>query len=444
MPRQSHVRSLLKGQGPDVSPIQQALSVSYSFRIYSIQYWKPEEPMIEIHDGYCRPFNLARIPGRSLTPDSWNISNGVRTVATQPLLGWRIVPFCYTDKGIQGAGGFRPSPRGQSPFGDGINCLPPARCRGQEMLRGKDSHLLRDSVLTERHQAPDPRCTCGYRIVHDVKDAVRFYHRHRDAFKDAFIVPDGMTKSVAVFAVRGGGLTCRSVEFPHFNDPVGTVRVQHVAMEAIVLLDSEDAHTGPLFEELGYTVHILPELAKAHEASRCGSEYEVKQAALTDNHALRLADRPGTDGGTYFTRSGEWGAYGAAGVLLKTQGPEPHYLLQQRAHEVSYGGKWSIPGGALHEFETPGEAAARELKEEMGIDRLEDLKVIEAVTLQSHDWKYHTIIAECSDRPRISENSEVAATAWLTRTQIEDLAAGGKCHPLFEAALSSIFTSPNC
>lgn len=394
--------------------------------------------MIEMHDGDCQPFTINRDAGREVSPGVWNLSNGVLHQAQKPLLGWRVAAFAYDDDGIFGAGGFRPSPPGESPFGDGINSLPPARCRGMAMLRGRDGHLLKDSVISTWHQAPHPHCTCGYRIVHDVKDIVRFYHRHRDEFELKANVPDGLTKSVAVFAVRGGGRVCRSVEFRHFNDPVGTIRAQFVSAEAIVLLDQADAHTASMFEDLGFEVHILDDLTQAHEAERCGSEYQVKRVKATKKHALRLSAEPGRDGGTYFTRSGEWGSYGAAGVLLKTAGEEPRYLLQQRAHSVSYGGMWSIPGGARHQHETPGETAARELSEEMGISDFAGLKVTGAVTLQSENWVYHSIIAECSTRPAIQANSEVAETAWLTRAEILDLAVGGKLHPLFEAALHKL------
>lgn len=108
---------------------------------------------------------------------------------------------------------------------------------------------------------------------------------------------------------------------------------------------------------------------------------------------------------------------------------------------MSYGGKWSIPGGACHKNETPGETAARELSEEMGVTNLDALEVVGAVTLHSHDWTYHTVIAECARRPRIRGNREVAATAWLTRAEILDLAAGGKCHPLFEDALPKLLSA---
>lgn len=393
--------------------------------------------MIEMHDGACKPFTINRQKGWEVNAKAWDLKKGQLFRAAAPLLGWRIAPFAYSDNGIEGVGEFRPAPRGESPFGDGINSLPPAECRGRAMLRGSEGFLLRDSVLREPHDAPHPDCTCGYRMVHDVKDIAKFFYRHRHSLGYTNL-RDGVRESAAIFAVRGLGLTARSVEFKHFDDPLGTVRTEHVSIEAIALLDQADAHTAPLFEALGFEVHILDDLTKAHEADRCGSEYEVKHLKPSKRHALQLSKAPGRDGGTYFTRSGEWGFYGAAGVLLKTAEKEPRYLLQRRAHDVSYGGKWSIPGGARHEKETPGETAARELSEEMGIHDFAGLRVTGVVTLQSYDWVYHSIIAECSELPEVRGNNEVAAFAWATRAEVLELAAGGKLHPLFEAALPKL------
>lgn len=398
--------------------------------------------MIRMHDGKCRPFTIDRVKGRDVNGIAWDLQNGTLFRADAPLLGWRIAPFAYNDEGIRGVGQFRPSKPGETPFGTGINSLPPAVCHGRQMLLGRDRALLQGSVLMAPHASPHPRCTCGYRLVHDVKDIARFFHRHKQSLGFTYLEA-GAKSSAAIFAVQGLGLTARSVEFKHFSDPHGTVRTQYVSMEAIVLLDRSDAHCAPLFEKLGFQVHVLEELTGAHEAGRCGSEYKVLRRKPTKKeHALRLSADPGRDGGTYFTRSGEWGLYGAAGVLLRTTEAEPRYLVQQRSYDVSYGGTWSIPGGAVHEKETPGETAARELSEEMGISDLTGLEPSAVVTLQSHDWVFHTIVAECSKRPRVTPNREVAKTAWLTRAEILDLAAGGKCHPLFEAALPKLLS--NC
>lgn len=229
--------------------------------------------MIEMHDGSCQPFSIDRDKGREINVKAWDLKNGVLFRAAAPLLGWRVAPFAYSARGVVGVGEFRPAPRGESPFGTGINSLPPSRCRGVEMLLGPDGAMLHGSVVTTPHTAPHPKCTCGYRLVHDVKDIAGFLDRqgHALGFTD---LPNGVRQSAAIFAVRGLGLTTRSVEFKHFSDPPGTIRTQHVSIEAIVLLGREDAHTGPLFAALGFQVHVLDNLTGAHEADRCGEAEE--------------------------------------------------------------------------------------------------------------------------------------------------------------------------
>lgn len=299
--------------------------------------------MIRMHDGNCRPFTIRRGTGRAANPQIWDLKNGQLAIANAPILGWRIEPFAYDKTGIIGVGQFRPSPPGESPFGTNINAFPPATCNTVQHLR--ESGVSPKEMRTVEHEAPHPQCTCGLRIVHDVKEIARFFHRHRGNMGYDKL-HKGAKDSSAVFAVRGLGLTARSVEFKRFHDPSGTVRTQHVALEAVVLLDSEDSFAAPMFKDLGFDVHVVDRLARAHEQSRCGHEFRVRRVALSDAHKLRLSQNPGADGSWKGNDAVEFGVYGAAGVLIRTQEAEPRYLLQRRAFGSDFGGTWSVPGGA--------------------------------------------------------------------------------------------------
>lgn len=121
--------------------------------------------------------------------------------------------------------------------------------------------------------------------------------------------------------------------------------------------------------------------------------------------------------------SRHWGRFGAAGLLLISQG---NVLLQHRAPWVHNGDTWGIPGGARDSHETPLEAALREASEEIGLDS-------RAVTVASHHcddhgiWKYDTIIATCEEDVRLENNKETLATQWFGVEEITAL----NLHPSF-------------
>lgn len=62
-----------------------------------------------------------------------------------------------------------------------------------------------------------------------------------------------------------------------------------------------------------------------------------------------------------------WGAYGGAGLLLRyvPRHGEPEYLLAERSRWVDEGGTRGIPGGTIHDSESPEEAARRQAGEEI-------------------------------------------------------------------------------
>lgn len=231
--------------------------------------------MIEMHDGNCQPFTINRQPGREHNPQAWDIPNGRRIKLKDPVLGWRVEPYAHNGQSIQGVGGFRPAPPGESPFGTGINSLPPAKCHGKAMLAGPEAHKVEGNVNTRPHKSPDTDCTCGYRIVHDVADTATYLGKHSADFHDRLTpTPQGMARGVALVAVRGGLYTCRSVEFRNMRDPEGTLRVSHVAMEPLVILEDPDA--ARMFRRLGVTAHLVTRVANTHEAHRCHTRQETQ------------------------------------------------------------------------------------------------------------------------------------------------------------------------
>ncbi|MFZ9398187.1 MAG: NUDIX domain-containing protein [Ilumatobacteraceae bacterium] len=118
--------------------------------------------------------------------------------------------------------------------------------------------------------------------------------------------------------------------------------------------------------------------------------------------------------------SRHWGVYGAAGLLMvRTDLPEPHVLLQLRAVWTHGGGTWSIPGGALDSHEDPVEAAVREAWEEVGVDV--NAVEVKDVFLDDHlNWGYYTVIAHVRGDVLVDEgNYESDAVAWVPIPEVE-------------------------
>jgi len=113
-----------------------------------------------------------------------------------------------------------------------------------------------------------------------------------------------------------------------------------------------------------------------------------------------------------------WGAIGAAGLLLSCAvDTQPTFLLARRSRWVDEGGRWGIPGGAIRDGESPGDAAGRELAEELGVT-----PEYRITGLQRSDcgggWGFWTITARV---PAIFEAycaSETDATGWFTLPQL--------------------------
>ena len=125
-----------------------------------------------------------------------------------------------------------------------------------------------------------------------------------------------------------------------------------------------------------------------------------------------------------------WGAYGAAGLFLASEG---HVLLQHRALWSHHGGTWGIPGGALTSDESPRAGALREVIEEAGLDTAAVEFVAEL--LDDHGgWTYTTIIARAPHRLPVVAGRESIAVEWVL---LDDL-AGLDLHPGFAVTLRRV------
>lgn len=124
-----------------------------------------------------------------------------------------------------------------------------------------------------------------------------------------------------------------------------------------------------------------------------------------------------------------WGRYGAAGLLLRSNGS---VLLQHRSEHVANGSTWSIPGGARDSHESAREAALRETHEETGILA----SAVDVVTEHVDDhggWSYTTVVADATSAPDdipLTTNWEAVELRWVRSEQVQGLLL----HPGFHEA----------
>lgn len=129
-----------------------------------------------------------------------------------------------------------------------------------------------------------------------------------------------------------------------------------------------------------------------------------------------------------------WGPNGAAGLLVRHHGDDDQtrYLLQRRSSWVDHGGTWGIPGGALHDGESPEEGARRETEEEMG-SLPDDVEHHHTHTDDHGGWAYHTVIADSPKQfhPHGDWDGESTDHGWFTKAEMKNL----PLHPGFAATL---------
>lgn len=132
-----------------------------------------------------------------------------------------------------------------------------------------------------------------------------------------------------------------------------------------------------------------------------------------------------------------WGAYGAAGLLIRHRGDDSkyRYLLQKRSDDVDKGGTWSIPAGAKGKDESPEDGALREAREEIGSLPRGLTHHHTVKSTDCGDWAFHTVVMDSPEHfmPRGGGETEheTAGTAWHTAREVEDLRKNGDLHPAF-------------
>jgi len=153
---------------------------------------------------------------------------------------------------------------------------------------------------------------------------------------------------------------------------------------------------------------------------------------IRDDHLGRLQrmTTPGSPDRWTFCRLGHihWGAHGGAGLLLRhvPRNGEPEYLLTERSRQVDEGGTWSMPGGAIHDGESPQAAAHREATEEIW-----PVPAYQVTGTEVQDcgggWKFHIVHADVDEPFTAYTHRETAASGWFTVSQMKAL----RLHPGF-------------
>jgi ADP-ribose pyrophosphatase YjhB (NUDIX family) len=112
-----------------------------------------------------------------------------------------------------------------------------------------------------------------------------------------------------------------------------------------------------------------------------------------------------------------------AGALVVRRG---RILLVKRKNPPNRG-RWTVPGGLVELGESVEEAAARELKEELGV-RAKVGSLFDVITYVELDRsgriRYHFVLVDYIVRPlggRLRLNPESSAYGWFTEAQVEML-----------------------
>lgn len=124
-----------------------------------------------------------------------------------------------------------------------------------------------------------------------------------------------------------------------------------------------------------------------------------------------------------------------------------HVLVVQRGREPSLG-RWTLPGGAVDLGERMRDAAAREVREECGIE-VEIGEVVAILDNIVHDEdgavRYHYAIVDFAARylgGQLAPNEELTGAAWITPAQFDPYEVAPKVRAALRDALRVVAEWP--
>jgi len=264
------------------------------------------------------------------------------------------------------------------------------------------------------------------------------------AFRVAKVV--SVTKDGKVKAFVTGDDPPRRVEHLPRDHKLHVVSADHIDVDAALVTARDNPwphapeHKGKAYDSLDEVREALRPHLKVKER---GSS--PKSVLSPPTGRFELAEDRGQSGDGR-APGGQWGRYGAAGVLVRsTDGDEPRFLLLKTGAWVDAGGKWQLPGGALDEHENPYQGVAREAHEEIGVpeDVVKSLRPVgEHVYQPDPDWRYTTIAADV-DTPfevRI-DGDETTDAKWFTVAEIDQMLDDDVIQKSLKKTLRSIIDS---
>jgi ADP-ribose pyrophosphatase YjhB (NUDIX family) len=115
--------------------------------------------------------------------------------------------------------------------------------------------------------------------------------------------------------------------------------------------------------------------------------------------------------------------------------PTPRLLLGERAKDP-FRGKWVIPGGGVRFLENFGEAAAREIHEEAGIEiELDGIVDVQEIVTPPDE---HRVVIYCKAIYKGGElrpGSDLAAARFFTKNEVKILVSRQQVTPTVEKVL---------